>query len=121
MILMAEATRRPARRALAEFIAAKGTLRVYEAVLCACAWLEREMPNGVTGAAIEAWYPSHDGRRLRGTATMLRRLVRFGLVTRDTGACYRVTPLGHALVDALPERDIAVAVIGTRPPARRAE
>jgi hypothetical protein len=119
------------RTEIAAYVASKGPLRVYEAVLCALWWIERhkrhkrhkrrEQRAAATSAAeVEASYPVHGSsarraHRVRGVAGVLRRLARFGLVERAAEGWYRTTALGGSVVEALPDRGLLVAALGARP------
>lgn len=117
------------RGEIGAFVDAKGVFRLYEVALCVLYWLERHDGTGpstaatptrpVSAAAIEARYPLHAGRRLRAVAPMLGRLASLGIVESVGEGWYHTTPLGRAIVDALPDRAILVHTLGTRPPRGR--
>jgi len=100
--------------AVAEFLGAKGSLRVHEAILCVLYWLDRETPGPVRAGEIALLYPHHDGRRLPSAAQELRHHVERGLAESLGEGLYRITPLGRLVVDALPDRVEVARLRGLR-------
>ena len=95
-------------RAIADFVHAKGgAMRPSYAMLCVMYWLERECGCAdVAAADVKAVLPRLGDAvagRLRSPADTLRRARDEQLVEALGAGRYRLTPLGVAVVDALPD------------------
>lgn len=120
-------TRGPARdarretvcHAIADFVHAKGgAMRPAYAMLCVIYYLEREDGRAsVSAADVKAILPrlgdAVDGR-LRSPADTLRRARDERLVEALGDGAYRLTPLGAAVVDALPDAAHVGEIRGTQ-------
>lgn len=110
------------RRRVEAHLRALGTLRAAYVVLAIFRWLqEREGYEAVTGRDARALYP----RAASGIAgpcgslpETLRRLRTMGLTASLADGWQRVTPLGCAVVAALPDAERVRALLGARTAAR---
>jgi hypothetical protein len=107
------------RAAFASFLATKGAVRLHEAILCALYWLDRETPGPVQANDLRTIYPRHDGRLVTSPAQELRHHVKRGLTAPMGDGLYRLTELGRAVVEALPDQDAVAKLRGVRPRGRR--
>jgi hypothetical protein len=105
--------------AIADFVHAKGgAMRPAYAMLCVLYYLERADGRASANAAdVKAILPrlgdAVDGR-LRSPADTLRRARDERLVETLGGGAYRLTPLGAAVVEALPDAAHVGAIRGTQ-------
>jgi predicted nucleotidyltransferase len=106
-------------QAIADFVHAKGgRMRPSYAMLCLIYWLEREEKRpAVTAADVKTILPrlgdAVDGR-LRSPADTLRRARDERLVEALGSGAYRLTALGVAVVEALPDAAHVGAIRGTQ-------
>ena len=106
-------------QAIADFVHNKGgSMRPSYAMLCVIYCLEREHGReSVTAADVKAILPrlgdAVDGQ-LRSPADTLRRARDERLVEALGDGAYRLTPLGVAVVDALPDAAHVGAIRGTQ-------
>jgi hypothetical protein len=106
-------------RSIADFVHAKGgAMRPSYAMLCVIYCLERlHGAASVTAADVKAILPQLgdvvDGR-LRSPADTLRRARDEQMVESVGAGAYRLTPLGVAVVDALPDAAHVGAIRGTQ-------
>ncbi len=106
-------------RAIADFVYAKGgDMRPSYAMLCVAYWLERVRGEpGVTAADLKAIMPRLGDAvagRLRSPADTLRRARDEQLLEPMEAGRYRLTPLGVAVVDALPDAAQVGIIRGSR-------
>jgi hypothetical protein len=106
-------------RAIADFVYAKGgEMRPSYAMLCVAYWLEREGGGaGICAADLKAIMPQLGDAvagRLRSPADTLRRARDEQLLEPVGAGRYRLTPLGAAVVDALPDSAQVGAIRGSR-------
>jgi hypothetical protein len=107
------------RRGLDDFLHAKGPgLRAPYAVLCIVGWLEDAQHRAaVSPADVRALYPRGPGLvagPLRDAASQLRRASDEGLLDVHDGGSYRLTALGRAVVEVLPDGARVGAITGRR-------
>jgi len=107
------------RRAAGEFLRAKdGHLRAPYAVLCVVHFVHRILGRPVVcGADVRALFPTPQtdiAGPLRNAHDILRRGAARGLVGAVGDGRYRITPLGNAVVDALPDAGRVAALRGCR-------
>jgi hypothetical protein len=111
-------------RGIADLIHAKGgQMRAHYAMLCVLYWLRAERDcTAVSPADVKAIMP-HLGDtvagRLRSPADTLRRARNEGLVAALGEGQYELTPLGLAVVQALPDAAQVGALRGVRRPRCR--
>jgi hypothetical protein len=103
---------------VADFVHAKGgAMRPSYAMLCLMYCLERDGDRATTAADVKAILPRLgdvvDGR-LRSPADTLRRARDERLVETVGAGAYRLTALGAAVVDALPDAARVGAIRGTQ-------
>jgi hypothetical protein len=105
-------------RAIEEFVYTKGgALRPHYALLCVVYWLQREFGEDAASAAdVKAILPRLGGvsGRLRSPADTLRHARDADLVEALGGGWYRLTALGIAVVDALPDAEQVGEIRGAR-------
>jgi hypothetical protein len=105
--------------AIADFVHGKGgAMRPSYAMLCVMYWLERERGcEAVSAADVKAILPRLGDAvagRLRSPADTLRRARDEQLVEPLGAGAYRLTPLGVAVVDALPDAVRVGAIRGAQ-------
>jgi hypothetical protein len=104
--------------AFASFLSTKRAFRLHEAILCALYWLDGETAGPVRANEIRAIYPRHEGRLVTSPAQELRHHVKRGLTESLGDGVYRLTSLGRAVVEALPDQDAVAKLRGLRPRGR---
>jgi len=105
------------RREAADFVRARGeALRPVYVALCIACWLrDHAGRDAVCGADVRALFPtSSDGerQRLRSPTDLLRRARNDGFLDSAGAGWYRVTALGRAVVDALPDLGAMESLVG---------
>lgn len=107
------------RRAVEDILHAKGSaLRPAYAALCIVRWLQDARDRtAVCAADVRALYPRRPGvvaAPMRDPASHLRRAAEDGLLTAFGSGWYAITPLGRAVVEALPDGALVGVILGRR-------